>query len=73
MGLPLVGIPSPVSLHEEDAAFQRLVLSGLGVRSTAERVSLLAASHSGGLGARSVVGTLVASCASDLVVLLLLT
>ena len=44
---PLVGIPSPVSLHEEDAAFQRLLLSGLGVRSTAERVSLLAASQSG--------------------------
>lgn len=67
---PLVGIPSPVSLHEEDAAFQRLILSGLGIRSTAERVSLLAASHSGGLGAPSVVETLVASCASDLVVLL---
>ena len=68
--VPLVGIPAPVSLHEEDACFQRLLLSALGVRSTAERVSLLAASHIGGLGAPSVVETLVASCASDLITLL---
>ena len=68
--VPLVGIPAPVSLHEEDACFQRLLLSALGVRSTAERVSLLAAFHIGGLGAPSVVETLVASCASDLITLL---
>lgn len=68
--VPLVGIPAPVSLHEEDVCFQRLLLSALGVRSTAERVSLLAASHIGGLGAPSVVETLVASCASDLITLL---
>lgn len=68
--VPLVGIPCPLQLHEEDASFQRLLLSALGVRSTAERVSLLVASHDGGLGAPSVVESLVASCASDLVMLL---
>ena len=67
---PLVGIPNPIHLHGEDAAFQRLLLSVLGVRSTAERVSLVAAQQVGGLGAPSVVEAVAASCASDLITLL---
>lgn len=67
---PLVGIPHPLQLHAEDAAFQRLLLSVIGVRSTAERVSLVAAQQVGGLGAPSVVEAVAASCASDLITLL---
>jgi hypothetical protein len=39
---PLVGTPTQVALHAEDAAYQRLILVGLDVRSTAEKVSLVA-------------------------------
>ena len=44
---PLIGLPAPADAHREDAAFHRLILSGLGVRRTAEHVSLSAPRSSG--------------------------
>ena len=66
---PLVGLPSPSQLHAEDSAFQGLLLSGMGVRATAERMSLLV-SHQAGMQAPSVVESVLAATASDLVLLL---
>ena len=66
----LVGLPSPLELHHLDAAFQNLVLSGMGVRSTVERMSLLAAKRNGGMQIPSVVESLLAATSADLIVLL---
>ena len=66
----LMGIPPAMALHEEDAAFQRLVLERFGTRCTAERVSLLAASRDGGVQLPSVVESVVAAAAHDVLMLL---
>ena len=68
--VPLVGLPPPIELHKIDAAFQHLLLAGLGVRSTVERMSLLVAASSGGLQIPSVVESVLAAAASDLLLLL---
>ena len=68
--VPLVGLPSPLELHHLDTAFQNLVLSGMGVRSTVERMSLLAAKRNGGMQIPSVVESLLAATSADLIVLL---
>ena len=68
--VPLVGLPSPLELHHLYAAFQNLVLSGMGVRSTVERMSLLAAKRNGGMQIPSVVESLLAATSADLIVLL---
>ena len=60
----------PADLHGEDAAFQRLVLAGLGTRSTAERASLLVKRSCAGLQVASVVEAAVASVAKDVLLLL---
>ena len=67
---PLIGLPAPADAHREDAAFHRLILSGLGVRRTAEHVSLSAPRSSGGLGAPLISELLVAAVASDVLLLL---
>ena len=67
---PLVGIVDAAELHAEDAAFQRLVLSGLGTRGTAERTSLLARRARAGLQLPSVVEAAVAGVAKDVLLLL---
>ena len=67
---PLVGLPKPAEVHREDAALHRLIQSGLGVRSTSERVSLSASRRSGGLGVPLLSEMLVSSVAADLVSLL---
>jgi hypothetical protein len=67
---PLVGLPFPSTLHNEDAAFQRLVLAGLGTRASAERVSLLASRSAGGAQLASTVESCVAAVARDLIILL---
>ena len=67
---PLVGLPSPATLHQEDAALHRLLLSSLGTRVTAERMSLSASRSSGGLGVPLLSEMLVASTAADLLLLL---
>ena len=46
---PLIGIPPPVHLHRHDTAAQHLLLRALRVRSTSERVGLLASRSAGGL------------------------
>ena len=56
----IVGLPSPLELHQLDTAFQNLVLSGMGVRSTVERMSLLAAKRNGGMQIPGVVESLLA-------------
>ena len=66
----LIGIPSPLGLHEEDAAFQRLILARLGTRCTAERVSLLASANVGGLQLPSIVESVVSAVAHDVLALL---
>ena len=68
--VPLVGLPPPIELHKIDAAFQHLLLAGLCVRSTVERMSLLVAASSGGLQIPSVVESVLAAAASDLLLLL---
>ena len=68
--VPLVGLPPPIELHKIDAAFQHLLLAGLGVRSTVERMSLLVAASSGGLQIPSVVESVLPPAASDLLLLL---
>ena len=57
----LVGIPSTPALHAEDAAFQRLLLTGLGTRATAERASVFASRNVGGCQAPSVVEAVLPS------------
>ncbi|CAE7770376.1 unnamed protein product [Symbiodinium sp. CCMP2592] len=66
----LLGIPPSPALHEEDCAFQRLILGKLGTRCTAERVSLLACSRSGGLQLTSVLEAVISSAAQDVILLL---
>ena len=68
---PLVGILDAESLHSEDAAFQKLVLSGLGARGTAERTSLLVSRSHAGLQLPSVVEAAVASVSKDTLLLLI--
>ena len=63
---PLVGLPSPSSLHSEDAAYHRLVLAGLGTRCSAERVSLLAPRSISGVQLSSAVESCIAATARDL-------
>merc|ERR1711862_436900 len=53
-----------------DASFHRLILRGMGVRITAERVSLLVHRSMGGLQAPSVVESVVSAVASGLLLLL---
>eukprot|EP00439_Symbiodinium_sp_Y106_P048881 s5598_g6.t1 len=67
---PLIGLPSPSTLHLEDAALHRLILSSLGTRVTAEHVSLSAPRSVGGLGLPLLTDLMVASAASDLLILL---
>ena len=67
---PLIGIPPPVALHQEDAALHRLLLSSLGTRTTAEHVSLSASRKVGGLGVPLLTDLLVAAVAADIIVLL---
>ena len=66
--VPLVGLPQPSNLHAVDAAFHNLVLAGMGVRSTVERMSLLAAC--GGTQLPSVVESILAAAGADLLLLL---
>ena len=67
---PLIGIPPPATLHQEDAALHRFLLSSLGTRITAEHVSVSASRKVGGLGAPLLTDLLVAAVAADLVTLL---
>ena len=67
---PLVGVLDAESLRSEDATFQRLVLSGLGARGTAERTSLLVSRSRAGLQLPSVVEAAVASVSKDTLLLL---
>ena len=67
---PLVVILNAPALRREDAALQRLVLTGLGVRQTAERMGLLVHRSHGGLQIMSVVECTVAAVAADLIALL---
>ena len=67
---PLVGIPRSQDLHGEDAALHRLIVANLGTRITAERVSLVASRRAGGMQCPSLVESMVASVAQDLVILL---
>ena len=67
--VPLVGLPSALALHEEEAALQRMILQSLGVRVTAERVSLTVGRAAGGLQCASIVEVTVGSAAKDLVIL----
>lgn len=62
---PLVGIPPAPSLHSEDAAFHRFVLTALGTRVMAEHVSLLVCRRAGGLQLPSFVESMVACVAQD--------
>ena len=66
----IVGTPSAASLHSEDSAFFRLVLSRLGARASLERVSLTAPRNIGGLQLASIVEYAVASVASEALYLL---
>jgi hypothetical protein len=68
--VPLIGVLSHVTLHAEDAAFQRLVLAKFGVRLTAERVSLMASRSAGGAQLASVVESVASPVARDLLTLL---
>lgn len=67
---PLVGIPSPSDLHAGDAACQRLVISQMGIRRSAECVSSIAPFSCGGLQLPSCVECVVSSVAMDLSLLL---
>ncbi|CAE7204856.1 unnamed protein product [Symbiodinium sp. CCMP2592] len=67
---PLVGIPSPTSLHLQDADLQLLILKRLQVRCSVERVSLLAPREIGGVQLPSMVEAMVAAVGSDLLLLL---
>ena len=68
--VPLVGLPQPSDLHAVDAAFHNLVLAGMGVHSTVERMSLLAAKSCGGMQLPSVVESILAAAGADLLLLL---
>ena len=68
--VPVVGTPTPSSLHDEDASFLLLVLSRLGARSSLERMSLTAPRNIGGLQFPSIVECTVAAVASELLYLL---
>ena len=68
--VPLVGLPQPSDLHAVGAAFHNLVLAGMGVRSTVERMSLLAAKSCGGMQLPSVVESILAAAGADLLLLL---
>ena len=67
---PLIGIPLPVLLHRHDADVQRLLLRALRVRSTAERVGLMAPRHAGGLQLCSTVESVLGALAAELLRLL---
>ena len=67
---PLVGTPSPSSLHAEDNAFALAILAGLGTRASVERSSLTAPRSVGGLQLASVVECAVGSVSSELMFLL---
>ena len=58
---PLVGIPHPSYLHNEDRALQRLLVNRMGIRNTAERGSLLAPREDRGIQITSVVESTIAS------------
>ena len=66
----LVGVPAPVIMHRRDAAVQQLMLRALHVRSTAERVGLLAPRRVGGLQLASAVECLLGALADELIRLL---
>lgn len=69
--VPLLALPSPLDLHDLDTAFQNLILAGMGVRSTVEHMSLLAARARGGMmQIPNVVESTVAAAAADLLQLL---
>ena len=63
---PLIGIPPPVHLHRHDTAVQHLLLRALHVRSTSERVGLLAPRSAGGLQLCSSVESVLGALASEL-------
>ena len=67
---PLVGIPDLQTLHRHDAAVQLHLLRALHVRSSAERVGLLAARSLGGLQLFSAVEGSLASVAAEVLRLL---
>ena len=67
---PLVGTPSPESLHAEDSAFALAILAGLGTRSSVERSSLTAPRCVGGLQIASVVECAVGAVSSELMLFL---
>ncbi|CAE7837193.1 unnamed protein product [Symbiodinium sp. CCMP2592] len=67
---PLVGIPHPQALHRHDSAVQQHLLRALHVRSSAERVGLLAARSVGGLQLFSAVEGSLASVAAEVMRLL---
>ena len=67
---PLVGTPSPSSLHAEDNAFALAILAGLCIRASVERSSLTAPRSVGGLQLASVVECAVGSVSSELMFLL---
>ena len=66
---PLVGTPSPESLHAEDSAFALAILAGLRTRSSVERSSLTAPRCVGGLQTASVVECAVGAVSSELMFL----
>ena len=67
---PLVGTPSPQALHRHDSAVQQHLLRALHVRSSAERVGLLAPRSVGGLQLFSAVEGSLASVAAEVLRLL---
>ena len=67
---PLIGIPDPSSLHQQDTEYMLMLLRRIGVRSTAERMSLVASRRLGGVQAPSVVEMMVSAVASDFPLLL---
>ena len=67
---PLVGPPSPESLHAEDSAFALEILARLGTRSSVERSSLTAPRCVGGLQMASVMECAVGAVSSELMFLL---
>ena len=67
----LVGIPKPVSLHKEDAAWAELLKRGFQTRVTTEGYRLAAARSEGGAQWFGVVPGTVAAVARELKILLL--
>ena len=68
---PLVGIPRPHDLHEEDGEWAAVLKLSAGMRRTVSTAGLAAHRHNGGLQWCGVVPGLVAAVQRELMVLML--